>query len=112
MKKIILSLNSNIDRYKIDVYGCNEHYSKVVRKTNECVCICTFSQVIRIVLTPLRPNYNSTLYYYFDTSQNNRYCLSFNFSKPTISPIGLFTFYLTDKNYGLKLKGNLYFSSI
>ncbi len=112
-KKVFLRLNSNSKKYKVEILGCSEYLCKTIHQQREFLCFYTASPSFIIIISPLENSYNSKLYYKFHIEQRNFFEINFNFLKiipPTIQQ-RVYTFYLTDLNYGLKINGELNFNS-
>ncbi len=107
MQQILLKLKANINNYKVDAFGNNERCYYFIKNKNDCICIYTNSKNLLIILSPLENEFNSKIYYKIDTCQRE-YILNFNFFN--IKRENLYTFYLTDSVYGLKINGNLLFN--
>ncbi len=111
-KQILLYLNSNISNYNLSIYDCNGYSVKRITSQNYCLCLNTNTRYLRVVANPPNRQYNNSIFYKLDTYKNNCFNLYFNFTANQTTLNQLNIFYLTDRNYGLKLNGNLQFNLI
>ncbi len=108
-KRIILRLRSNLNRYTLNIYDDYGRCYKTITRQNDCVCVCAKSRYLRVFASPLSSEYYNEPFYKLDACRNDLFNLSFIFQK-RVDTENLYTFYLTDETYGLKIDGNLYFS--
>ncbi len=110
-KSVIIKLNSNLDKYKLIIYSYNCCLAKEINSSQKILCLPHVFSTLYIKAVPLNSNYNTTYYFKLEPKYNNIFTLNFKFSKVG-NTSKTYTFYLTDKNYGLKLNAQLQFNSI
>ncbi len=111
-RQITIRLNSNVKKYAVSMCDYNGNFCTSEYNQNDCINLCTDAVALRLIARPLNGQSNTTHYFKLDLKCNNFFELYFGF--PNKVPIyqSENTFYLTDRNYGLKINGALMFSIV
>ncbi len=87
--------------------------TRLINRRKDCLCFYANVDCLTLVLTPLYSNYNERKFIKLNTRCQNIFNISCNFYQREYNDFdSVYDFFLTDENYGLRIDGNLFFTSI
>ncbi len=104
---VCLRLSSNASAYEVLIYDSYE-CRRIVANGKKCVFVRTASPYLSVVAKPRGNRYLGRRYFKVNASTCD--CVELFFSFQLRVGLGVYAFYLVDKNYGLPISGTLTFN--
>ncbi len=109
---LCLCFRSNLRNYQIKITDGKQISCVIMNNFESWIIIENKPSFLQIVATPLKQGYLNKLIFNLDTLCLNEMNLGLQFFKNPPPLLQGYSFRLLDKNYGLKLNGNLFFERI
>ncbi len=111
---ISLCLRSNIANYKLMIYTTNNNYCVIINNETERISFYTTERQVQLIAIPITSGYNKKLCFVLDSEACQCCCINLllNFEGQTPTEDVFYTFYLTDRVYGLPIDGTLQLNKV